>query len=314
MIRLSLLVSLLAGPAVAEVPADVVGRYAPPMTPVEACAVGYLQLSSDGQLLATGIAGDGGWLCAPDGEAWSCRAGDMVDGTLHLPRRDGTAPVTRMLPVPEEGVLLWEIDSPLPKEMQACGDVAAAIPGVGLPDVPPPAQVDAAALAAADGPVVGAASAVPGTFAVTGVFGVLPQDDPSVALALKTLSDPEASETMRQMAEGIVSAGCQSPMVLTPGGRMLDVAAAGGGWTLRGIADCAADGEAIACRSATQRNGTFVADPEGRASRWTLTNGEPGWQMCREDAGCGTLAACPAGLASMPVDEGMSLAEMLDEF
>ena len=312
MIRLTILASILAGPAVAEVPADVVGRYAPPMTPVEACAVGYLQLSSDGQLLATGIAGDGGWLCTPDKEGWSCREGEIVDGVLHLPRRDGTAPVTRMLPVPEDGVLLWEIDSQLPKKMQACGEVAVAVPGIGLPEVPPPAQVADAALTAADGPLVGEMTAVPGTFPVTGIFGVLPQEDPSVAFALRTLADPDASGPMRQMAESLVASACQSPLVLTPGGRVLDVAAGDGEWTLRGVADCAAEGEAIACRSAARRDGTFVADPAGRESRWSMSTADTGWQMCREGAGCGLLLACPPALAELPVAGGETLSRMLN--
>lgn len=310
MIRPLTLSLLFAAPAASEVPPDIVGLYAPPLMPADMCAVGHLQLSADGQLLGTGTAAGDGWLCAPGGEAWDCRRGEIVDGVLEIPRRDGTAPVTKMLPVPEEGALLWDVDGLLPKELAACGVITSALPGVGLPPTPPPARVDAVALADADGPIVGVGTAVAGVFPVEGIFGPLPEDDPSVALALKTLADPKAAETMRQMAESMMLAGCQTPLALTPGGRLVDVSFTGDGWTLRGVADCAPDGEAIACHRAAKRGGSFVADPSGDESRWRFDEGEDGWRLCREGAkGCAMLVACPDATTAPQVGGGKSLAE-----
>ena len=317
MIRTLLPAALLAlgHPALAQAPEGFAGLYAGPGMPVETCRFGHLQLYPDGQLIGTGMSAGEAYLCRPGTDGLDCLEGELVEGALTVPRRDGTTRTVRVGLDPAGSALRWDLGAALPRPMERCGPVEA-LPSLALPDDPPPARVDEAALDASTGLVVGGA-AEPGSLPLAGLFGALP-DDPMTRRALRLRADPGEAASALDLAanESLLLAACQAPMVLTEGGRIFDVSRAGEAWTLRGMAECRAAGDGIAeCRRAKTREGGFTADPDGAPSRWTFREDPEATVLCREgNPGCAILVPCPAESGAMATVAGGPLADLVREW
>lgn len=299
---------ILATPLHAEIPQAATGLYAPPLQPAALCPMGHYRLYPDGRLLGVGTVVKPGYLCRDGGEALDCYEGEMDGAVLHVPRRDGTAPRTRMLPVPEEGVLLWDVDGRLPKPMERCPAFTPLMPELTLADDAPAAVVDEAALEAAGGAVIATAgqpgAGTPGAFPVTGIFGLVPES-PLLLKALDTLAAPEGSveEKERQTAEGLLGAACAPPYALGADGRMTTFLVVQGVLRAKDVLGCAPEEGRLTCRYHAKRNGQFIADPEGRQALVRIDTTQEPARLCREDAGvCTVMVPCPEAMADMPVE------------